>query len=333
MQGHGVLRPLPFANGVSHLPRTSSSSGEQQQHSPPTPEQSQQQPPIDPSLFAMYPEPEQNGAYDDSRYPYPTTEQPQPYNAPQPAYFIPSLEQIANEVLVDMNGNEYQEPGSNAEQLDSKEHVRLLNGADTAPMPNGETKPNESSADSAVSLPNSEVLEQNGAEAMDHPAQHISDARTNNESSHAAVAEHHELPPAHQSIEADTIQANHEPTSPLTAASTSPTAAKGSVSNLPLFQPPAPLSQSPETAKRQPLMPNGVSHGNSSSPVEATPLKRKRDSTSVTPGAKSAKKARVDGGDHHLDGVQMGQPTEDRQSIELAKMLQQEDLGLRRRSK
>lgn len=285
MQGHGVLKPQTVQHGRPYQPRASNVSNAHSRRDSEHDEH-QQQPQIDPNLFSMYPAPEENeGPYSDYR-PYPTSEQPRTYNAPPASYNLPSLEQIANEVLVDMNGNEYHDQG--AQQV-----------FDTAPMSNGHVKPDES-VDSAVSLP--------ASESKSPPEE--------------AAAVHHELP--QPSIETRVAQALGGSTATPVATSTSPVA-KSVVDGLPLYQPPAPLSHSPETSRRQSAMPNGVHYSKATSPVEG---KRKRDSTSVTP-ARAMKKVRMDGADEHS----VMPPGEDMESIELARSLQQQDLGLRRRSK
>ena len=330
MQGHGVLKPHPVPNGASYQPRKLSANGEErgQQSSQQSSEDHQeQQPPIDPHLFSLYPGADHNEAYDDNRYPYPTTEQPQPYNPVQPSYNIPSLEQIANEVLVDMNGNEYQDPG---QQPSLHEHGHVFDNADTAQTPNGHSKPDES-VDSAVSLPTTEVPEQTSVEPALPNGHGQSDAKADIESSPATVIIHHELSSAHPSIETEGTQATNEPTSPMAGMKASPKEAKRPASSLPLYQPPAPLSTSPESTKRQPVIPNGIAHGTSLSPTAAplSPHKRKRDSTSTTP-AHATKKVRLNG---ERSGSREPQLGEDMESMELAKMLHQEELGLRRRSK
>ena len=339
MQGHGVLKPLPVSNGPSNRPRIPNPNEQRQRDPPSAPEQQhhhqhqqEEQPPIDPSLFTMYPEPDEGAAYDDSQYPYPSTEQRQPYNHPQQAYQIPSLEQIANEVLVDLNGNETHEQVFNAQHPDVHQLARVLDEPVTASMPNGHAKPDES-VDSAVSLPTSEVLEQNVAK---------SDLLNNQEPPHTEMnaitpngqANHTDLHSAHQSIETSAAKSNHDPTSPFIGSNTSPAVPKNNVSNLPLYQPPAPPSTSPDNTRQQPSMLNGLTNGKSSSPTEATQHKRKRDSTSTTPGPKSAKKAKVDGAERRQSReAPFNEEGVDHQSLELARMLQQEDLGLRRRSK
>ena len=98
------------------------------------------------------------------------------------------------------------------------------------------------------------------------------------------------------------------------AAQTSPSLQKSNANELPLYKPPAPLSQSPELTKRQPQLSNGdVSDA-------AASTKRKRDSMSSASGTKKPR----------LNSVE---PTGvDTESLELAKTLQQGDLGLRQRT-
>lgn len=151
----------------------------------------------------------------------------------------------------------------------------------TAAMSNGVsdvTKPDES-VDSAISLPGSDDGRQQGE------AQATQDVS------------------AQPSVEV----------APL-AAQTSPSLQKSNANELPLYKPPAPLSQSPELIKRQPQLSNG------DIPDATASTKRKRDSISSASGMKKAR----------LNSVE---PTgEDTQSLELAKTLQQGDLGLRQRS-
>ena len=322
MQGHGVLKPQPIPK--PQQPRTA--TAQKRQSAPSRPPAPNEQPPIDPSLFSMYPEPGTDGAYEDSSYPYPSTDQSQPFN-PQAsqAYQLPSLEQIANEVLVDMNGNEVPDQSLHDQQSHLLEQVQAFNAAHTASTENEQSKPDES-VDSAVSLPTTEMLEQNAAEpALLHDVKQ-NDAKVNGSFSTVQV-EQNKMPAAHSSIEAGGMAADETSNPPPARTETSPARPKSSANDLPLWQPPAPLSHSPEIVKRQPALTNGAGHGKSSSPTESTPHKRKRDSSSVTPGAKM-KKMKVEVADGTNEPF-----VPDKQSMELAKMLQQEDLGLRRRSK
>ena len=317
MQGQGLLKPQPIPKAQPR-PKPSPSANRQHiqpqlqpQPLPPEPEQPQ----IDPNLFSMYTNHDEHVGYEDVKPSYPMAEQPQPPGLPSGPYQLPSLEQIANEVLVGLNGDDTREQDIKAQLL---EFNRMANGvpngvpsgdSGTLELTTGEMKSDES-VDSAVSLPLREALEQNNATTKDTPGeeqQHTDDALPNGEPVEA---------PAHPSIEAESAQDDK-----FVVAKAAPT----KVADLPLYQPPAPLSTSPEVTKSQPVLTNGV--GGSPSPTESSSLKRKRGSMSATPG--SVKKARVD---------REGEPSvllteEEKQSLELAKMLQAEDLGLRRRSK
>ena len=312
MQGQGLLKPQPIPKAQPR-PKPSPSSAHRQhihpqlqpQPLPPEPEQPQ----IDPNLFSMYTNHDEHGGYEDVRPSYPVAEQPQPHGLPSGQYQLPSLEQIANEVLVDLNGDETREQDLKTQLL---EFNRMANGVPSGEMTNGEVKPDES-VDSAVSLPPSEALEQSGAGSKDTPGEA---QQSNGDALPNGVPVEREPAPAHPSIEAESANDDNN----IVAKS-----ATNKVAELPLYQPPAPLSTSPEITKQQPVLTNGVS--GSPSPTESGSLKRKRGSMSATPG--SAKKARVDG---EGESAVLLSP-EEKQSLELAKMLQAEDLGLRRRSK
>lgn len=301
----GILIPEKVASGV-YLPEGARPKKERpprpspKPRKPPQPQQQpeeeEQQPPIDPDLFSMYPEPEGRGQYTANNYPYPSTEQ----NA---SYGYQSLEQIASQVL-DMNGGHHEEfldPAINGTA--PHEHVHVYEANDTAPMPNGLTKPDES-VDSAVSLSNGVTNGTNGSEQ---------NGLTNGHHPHGAESNadeavfYHGLSEVQRFVEASR-QENGEHALPTTEAPAAQLTPKTDVSSLPLYKPPAPLSLSPEATRR------------------AADAKRKRDSFSMTPGTKKAK----------LDGVEREdreasvQETEDER---LARLLQQEDIGLRRRSK
>lgn len=127
-------------------------------------------------------------------------------------YQLPSLEQIANEVL-DMNGDYRHDPMDN---------VHVYNPDDIGGPMN--SKPDES-VDSAISLPGSD----------------ISDGKQGHEGAVEAIAQ--------PSVERDDAQ-NQRPVTPITT--TSPTLNKNGVNDLPLFRPPAlQLSESPEQTRRQ----------------------------------------------------------------------------------
>lgn len=307
----GMLKPASM-NLKPPRPRPSPAARQKQQPPPPPQQEQEHQPQIDPNLFSMYDEPGHRNAYNNQQYSYSTESQPQHHGLPQMhpgQYQLPSLEQIANEVLVDMNGNDPQDQDFKAQHPELAKLVNGLRESDTAPMTNGEVKPDES-VDSAISIP---TPEQNGGEA---PKQSENEAPPNG-LPNGIPAENG----AHPSIEdGDTVHVGKPP-----ASTTTP---------LPLWQPPPPPSSSPEAVRRTPGLVNGV--GKSDSP----PLKRKRDSTSATPGS-AAKKAKVDGERRSRersqgpglgkDGVPLTAGEE--KSLELAKALQAQEMGLRRRSK
>ena len=321
--GQGVLKPQPISKAPSNRPRASPSANRQRIEPQPANQPEQvRHPQIDPSLFSLYHQPDENAGYDHANYSYQTGEQPQPNGLPSAPYQLPSLEQIANEVLVDLSGNDNQEQELKSKLLEFNQFVNAAQSRDTAPMPNGDAKPDES-VDSAVSLPNTEKLEQNGVYSAESSVQPRVDEQAASEPLPNGVPAKQEAPAAHPSIETDAFIVRRPAEKP------SPSA----IEQLPLYQPPAPPSKSPETVKRQP---NGISHGNSMSPEAATStsLKRKRNSTSATPGSTSAKKAKVESGEVRRSREPSVPLTEEeKQSLELARMLQQEDLGLRRRSK
>lgn len=281
---------------------------QQPQLSQPEPPQHTTQNQIDPNLFSLYTQDDQDGPYQDSNYPYPGTDQPQPYHQrPQSSgYQIPSLEQIANEVLVDMSGPEPQETG----QTSLERNIHLFQNASTAPMVNGHghpPKPDES-VDSAISLP---------------PADAPTEMSLPN--GHDNAAEETTAQPSVEPTEAKAADAAQPDERPQSSAS------KSGAHGLPLYQPPAPVSQSPEISKRQPALPNGVAHSASPPAIEANGIKRKRDSSSAVSTTASAKKAKMSfAGGAEQAIVEDGEA--DKESLELARMLQQEDRGLRRRS-
>ncbi|USW56506.1 Putative zn(2)-C6 fungal-type DNA-binding domain, Zinc finger, PHD-type, JmjC [Septoria linicola] len=161
---------------------------------------------LDPSLYA-YPEPDANDEdpYASNGYPYPSSERPSMYQ-------LPSLEQIANEVL-DMNGDYRHDPMDN---------VHVYNPDDIGGPMN--SKPDES-VDSAISLPGSD----------------ISDGKRGHEGATEAIAQ--------PSVERDDAP-DHRPVTPV--ATTSPVLHKNGVNDLPLFRPPAlQVSESPEQTRRQ----------------------------------------------------------------------------------
>ena len=315
MQGQGLLKPQPIPKAQPTRLKPSPSSSRQQVQPQPQPQPEPEQPPqIDPNLFSMYTEHDESARYTDTRPSYPAEEQPLGYGMRPGLYQLPSLEQIANEVLVDLNGDDNHEQDLKSQLIEFNN--RMANGmpkADTFPLPNGDAKPDES-VDSAVSLPTSEVLEQNKVATVDTPEQ---PALPN------GVPQENEISPAHPSIETDAN--TRRPSKDLSSSGEEPS--PNAMTSLPLYQPPAALTNSPETTKQQPLMTNGASP----SPVESASLKRKRNSTSVTPSVKKARVEDVEQRRSREPSVPLTE--EEKQSMELAKMLQQEELGLRRRSR
>lgn len=262
------------------------------QYRPPQSQQTQPQtqPPIDPNLFG-YAE-----ATDHVAYAYPAAERP-------PLYQLPSLEQIANEVL-DMNGRSYEDyqdpsfisqdqqgPHANGFEYDHHESVSMPNGQTM----NESNRPDES-VDSAISLPGSEGAEPHEKQPQEvrvmdsaradlsfqQPPAHSADADTMAVAKPAPNARHFEN-------DASTSRPSIEDRS--SPSQTSPAAHRSNANSLPLYRPPAPLSQSPEQTKRQPLIGNGV-------PLDAALIneagtKRKRESMSETTEARNAKGTKV----------------------------------------
>lgn len=325
LPGRGVLKPQSLAYKQAKPSKAAKSARkshpaaggrlsatfEQSAH-----QEEQSEPPIDPSLFSTASNPHSGAAYATAHYPYHVEEPSTNYNEQQ-SYEIPSLEQIANEVLVDLNGNEHSEqnparqPGAHskedrkADSAISIEKTDLPNGQDPSGM-EVDVEPSLATALATSGLPTTgDVAE----DAVARPS----------------VEFHHSTAPQ----AAAAVSTTHEtlPPQPQSAAK----------ADLPLYQPPASLSQSPEMGKTQPTLPNGVTHpAQDSSPpalTASTSLKRKRDSTSATPGAKggSANGSKRMKTEEITDTA--GLSEEEKRSVELAKMLQQEDLGLRRRSK
>lgn len=236
--------------------------------------------PIDPSLFAYAGQTEHHGY----GFGYSAAERA------QATYSLPSLEQIANEVL-DMNEDYQHNP---------QENIHVYNPSDIGMHPHGLSKAppqTDESVDSAISLPASEPSESK-TEQAETDGQHREESMPQ---------------PSVETIEQQTA-----------ATAPEPIVRKSSVSELPLYRPPAPLSASPELSRRQPHLPNGTARSLESS-------KRKRDSTSGRASSTSDKKPNLNG--NSAESKQ--QPVieeEDRDSVELARALQADDNGLRRRT-
>jgi F-box and leucine-rich repeat protein 10/11 len=345
MVGHGILKPdfMVTSSDRHKMTARSTSEGEQSQPPPQHPDQApqQQNEHIDPDLYSIYHDPGQHATYDQHAYPYPATgHHPHSYHQhqqqPHPNYAIPSLEQIANEVLVDMSGTEH-EPGTALP--DGLDQIRAFNaGGDSSPASNGEppadSKP-DGSVDSGVALPANDTSKQAEEEAVPLTAEEPKDAvslpvdeefnssttrLTNGATTHDDSESASRLPNGDTMPNGSSLPSITNSTQQQDGNTSRPTTAnKASANDLPLWQPPAPIAKSPESVKRQPKLTNGAS---SPLPAEPASIKRKRDSTSATPGAK---KMKLDAASPSVNGEV------DKESMELAKMLQQEELGLRRR--
>ncbi|CAK1366799.1 unnamed protein product [Cercospora beticola] len=227
------------------------------------------QTPLDPHLYA-YPEPEANDhdQFAANAFPYSQAERP-------PLYQLPSLEQIANEVL-DMNGD-----------YCPTENVHVYKPEDIGASSSSKQ---DEAADSAISIP--------GSEASDVKP-------VPNEETESTTVQ-----PTIESI----ATTNDRLTTPVPAAS--PALQKTAVSDLPLYRPPAPMSASPGQTRR-PLA-NGLA---------SSPAKRKRDSMSEAANQMSPKRARIGA---TLEESQQQSVMDD--DAELARVLQAENNGLRRRT-
>ena len=266
--------------------------------------------PIDPDLFNTPPEPQQHGGRPVVQHAYPPADPPQPNNETQDPYQASSLEHIANEVLVDLKGNQippqtdrHQRPApQQLQQAQQALDASTLNSTPSAPPGHG------SSADSGVSVPPAPMT----LPLPDWRAQ--SDIKAEQESSRG----NSERPPT-----------GHRETAAQDAASTSRKSSKTGIDGLPLYRPPAPISKSPENSQRQPVVLTAGNPSRISPPPVITPFKRKRGSVSDSQSAKG-KKSRVNG-DVPPPGESRSAPASDKESLELAKLLQKEDRGLRQR--
>lgn len=299
---------------------------------------SQDHPQIDPSLFSMYPEPPETSSSTANGHPYHAMDKQESYNS----YILPSLEQIANEVL-DMNGrhNDYDQNHTDQDQHFVNHFIEASRQADSTAYhskePHGLEKQDDS-VDSAISVPGTEELVQRQTKVhagsvaayQRTPAEPtLTNGYADDGVAHAEQAAkpsatpvmHHELPPQ------PSLEPSQEnvpaPTSPLTQLTTSPATSKSFINKIPLYQPPA------QPAAKPPVpLTNGNDHAANASPPPAN-SKRKRDSKSATPGANSVKKAKTNGVEREMSPDERDED----ENLRLARMLQQEDLGLRRRSK
>lgn len=270
--------------------------------------------PIDPSLTSAYPDPDDPNAYANGSYPFPTNERPQ-------LYTLPSLEQIATEVL-DMDGKGGGVPLDSGlaaiEEFNSRKdddiHVyhAIANGAAT----NGSTAVFteagdhlDGSVDSGVSLP------ANGVSYEDTKSHEPEERQPNGES---PVEIRHELPDHPTSNGwADGVQRSHPTDEAVTGAA--PGARRNSLASIPMYQPPAAVMQSPEQTK--PSL-NGIAIA---SPAPTSPSKRKCDAQSTVPTSPAAKRAK------QVNGELSSPVKEDIGDAKLAQALRKEERGLRRR--
>lgn len=218
---------------------------------------------------------------------------------------LQSLEQIASEVL-DMNGNhdegfsaQDQEP-SHFDSLNHGASAGVLTIAGDAPKPDG-------SVDSAISLGAADSVGKGSPDASSNPPLQPEMDPTSTEQGEGAT---------------ESIEIARPPTA---------TSSHG-INSLPLYKPPPPPSLSPELSKRQPLQHNGIS-----GQVDSSPKKRKRDAQLEVSHDMSAKKHNTGLSDRRESGSLSEKPKleliADKESLELAKALQQDDLGLRKRNK
>jgi hypothetical protein len=282
-------------------------------------------PPIDPSLFSMYPEPNSNnaGAFSMPTNPYPM---PDHSSANQTSlYAIPSLEQIATEVL-DMNGGEEEngEAGLAAIQAFNRQRdgfIHAYQQQNGGLLSMGIAPPVDGSVDSGVSMsgltgdkdgsspPGFNVFSINNVEPV------VQDANQENAPSPAA---HHEMATAHESAPKVEEQQEQHHNNQFEAQPEahdvveSPPFAdyqtgdidnhRGSFSGIPFYQPPS--STSPELMR-------SVPHGFSIS----SPEKTKRESFVATSPEMFTRNTR-----------EFSQPLEDSDDVKMVRLLQQDEV-------
>ncbi|KAK3072063.1 JmjC domain-containing histone demethylation protein 1 [Teratosphaeriaceae sp. CCFEE 6253] len=309
----GILMPQKHRANPSPSYQSHPSEPPRIVHHPP---EDDQQPEIDPSLFS-YPEPGDNDAYTNHNYPYPEAEQSHPY-----ASGFPSLEQIASEVL-DMNGRA-DEGDFIDRQLNALAYERLNGPQKASPYYGNGGRPGSSGAkathsvDSAVSFPDAGMLHQDGA---DHDLERSVDDRLR-EALALDEMPMYGLPPVSASVETNGYAngvIHAEPAPPEHVNEDPSTAARSEPNALPLYQPPAPLSVSPEQTKRLPVT-NGHATANSSQ-------KRKRETVTAGPDPKKARVPVLP----PVQAVRESSP-EETEDERMARLLQTEELGLRKRT-
>ena len=334
MQGmHGVLKPMnvnrPMKPEVQPAHKAPSEiyhklpgefyhpghmNGEHHHHqSPPTDPNPQHRarngsaPPIDPSLFSMHSEFTQPNPHPSHSY-YPV----QSSSAERPAlYALPSLEQIANDVLdMDGRGDEGAEAGLAAIQAFNRqqqhEFVHAYPQQSFEQQAAHEASQPDGSVDSGVSMsaPETDLKEPPLTNGHADTANPIDQAAETQAPQTEEIILHHGLPALPTTSQEETT----------VKTATSPSAdRRSSFAQIPFYQPPAPSVKSPEMTRAQP---NGTT---AASP--ASPNKRKRESFSFS----SPNKITRQSGD-------VSQPLiEEDEDTRFARLLQQDEMGLRRR--
>jgi len=215
---------------------------------------------------------------------------------------LQSLEQIASECL-DMNGGHGpQDEGFATQDVDASRPIALQPDTSAEDLSiNGETVKPDGSVDSGISIT---------AGDKSTPASSPQDVfkdEQNVTSTHNFVDEHQTHPPM---------------LSP-EVSKTMPVASPAIINALPLYKPPPPPSLSPELSKRQPHAPLNTDL------FDLSPSrKRKQDPTD-----KPASEHPLSGSSAFAESPAVTQSADasDEKSLELARLLQQDDLGLRKR--
>lgn len=253
-------------------------------------------PPIDPSLFTMYPEPSSNNG---GPFSAPTNPYPMPGHSSAdrpPLYALPSLEQIATEVL-DMNGggDENGEAGLAAIQAFNRQrddYIHAYQQQNGGLLPENVPPPVDGSVDSGVSL--SGATEQKDGSSPPGGAFNVFSATNEAESNSNVQPEHvpsptvhHEMPPVSEVAPYSGPETQKpEPAMFETQPEVHDTVEspsfvdfttgendnrRSSLAGIPFYQPPTSMSQSPEMMRS---MPHGF--------PPSSPNKTKRESFVAT---------------------------------------------------
>lgn len=247
-------------------------------------------PPIDPSLFSMYSEPSNNGG------PFPVSTQP--YNMPDhssaerpPLYGLPSLEQIATEVL-DMNGggDENGDAGLAAIQAFNRQRdgfIQAYQQQNGGLLPMNVVPPADGSVDSGVSMGTAEHKDGSSppSNVLNASSDHGLDKAANNVTQEATTSPimHHELPPVPEAAhepqtqpedsqlngQAELHETVEEPFSEFQIPENDNR--RNSINQIPFYEPPLSMSKSPEMMRS---FPSGM--------PPSSPEKRKRESFVAT---------------------------------------------------